>query len=123
MLPALRVTLPALLDLDAVEAAERARRWSACALQLFPGLSVDQLASQPAGGTLKHQTLGPGSLSYIQSPPVKLHYVPPELPHGHAGAAFSIRVQLSGEVIASQHGRQCRIGPPCIPSAGCRSSR
>jgi AraC-like DNA-binding protein len=111
VLPGLRVTLPALLDLDAVEAAERARMWSACALQLFPGLSVDHLPCRPTRGTLKHQTLGPGSLSYIQSPPVKLHYVPPELPQRHADAAFSIRVQLSGEVIASQHGRECRIGP------------
>jgi AraC-like DNA-binding protein len=111
VLPALRVTLPALLDLAGVEAAQRVRMWSACALQVFPGLSVDHLPFHPTRGTLKHQTLGPGSLSYIQSPPVKLHYVPPDLPKGHAGAAFSIRVQLSGEVIASQHGRECRIGP------------
>jgi AraC-like DNA-binding protein len=105
------VTLPALLDLDAVEAAERARSWSACALQLFPGLSVDQLPFCPTLGTLKHQTLGPGSLSYIQSPPAKLHYTPPEREEGRSRAAFSMHVLLSGELIAAQHGRECRIGP------------
>ena len=111
MLPALRVTLPSLLDLDAVEAADRVRVWSACALQVFPGLSVDRLPFRPTLGTLKHQTLGPGSLSYIQSPPAKLHYAPPNQEDGHSAAAFSITLQLSGELIASQHGRQCRIGP------------
>jgi AraC-like DNA-binding protein len=111
VLPALRVTLPALLDLDGVEAAQRARMWTACALQVFPGLSLDHLPRRPTCGTIKHQTLGPGSLSYIQSPPVRLHYVPPELVEGQVGAAFSISVQLSGEVTASQHGRECRVGP------------
>jgi AraC family transcriptional activator of tynA and feaB len=100
-----------LLDLDAVEAADRVRMWSTCAVQVFPGLSVDRLPFRPTLGTLKHQTLGPGSLSYIQSPPAQLHYAPPSLEDGHAGTAFSITLQLSGELIASQHGRQCRIGP------------
>jgi AraC-like DNA-binding protein len=109
--PALRVTLPALLDLESVAAADRVRLWSACAFRVFPGLSIDRLPFRPTLGTLKHQSLGSGSLSYIQSPPAELHYAPPNPKDGHAGSAFSVTVQLSGELAVSQHGRQCLISP------------
>lgn len=108
MLKELQPALPTLLDLDAVEALERAPRWHSNALQLFPGLAFDSFTARPASGVLKHLSLGNGSLSYIQSPPVQLHYAPPEA--SGSVAAFTLAIQLTGELIVSQHASRCRIG-------------
>ena len=109
MLKDLQPTLPTLLDLDAVEALERGPRWHNAALQVFPGLAIDRLSARPAPGVFKHLPLGTGSLSYIQSPPVKLHYAPPGTTC--PGPAFTLAIQLSGELVVSQHASRCRIGP------------
>jgi AraC-like DNA-binding protein len=107
MLKELQPALPTLLDLDAVEAMERAPRWHSNALQLFPGLAFDRFTARPASGVLKHLTLGTGSLTYIHSPPVQLHFAPPEAPC--SGAAFTLAIQLTGDLIVSQHAARCRI--------------
>jgi AraC family transcriptional activator of tynA and feaB len=107
MLKELQPALPTLLDLDAVEAMERAPRWHSNALQLFPGLAFDRFTARPASGVLKHLPMRNGSLSYIQSPPVQLHYTPPE-PMSSA-AAFTLAIQLTGDVVVSQHATRSRI--------------
>jgi AraC family transcriptional regulator, positive regulator of tynA and feaB len=107
MLKELQPALPTLLDLDAVDAVERAPRWHSNALQLFPGLAFDRFTPRPASGVLKHLSLGNASLTYIQSPPVQLRYSPPEAIC--AGAAFTLAIQLTGDVIVSQHASRGRI--------------
>lgn len=109
MFKELQPTLPTLLDLDAVEAMERGSRWYSAALQVFPGLAFDRFSARPASGIFKHLPLGTGSLSYIHSPPAQLRYTPP----GPicSGPAFTLAIQLSGELIVSQHASRCRIGP------------
>jgi AraC-like DNA-binding protein len=108
MLKELQPTLPTLLDLDAVEAMERGPRWHSNALQVFPGLAFDRFSARPTSGVFKHLPLGTGSLSYIQSPPAQLRYSPPAI---CSGPAFTLAIQLSGELIVSQHASRCRIGP------------
>ena len=109
MLKESQPALPTLLDLDAVEAIERGPKWYSNALQVFPGLEFDRFSARPASGVLKHLPLGTGSLSYIQSPPAQLRYAPPV--SVSPGAAFTLAIQLSGELIVSQHASRCRIGP------------
>jgi len=107
----LQIALPTLLDLDTVEANEREPRWYSNAVQVFSGLELDRFSVQLMPGVFKHLPLGAGSLSYIQSPPIKLHYAPPEPGGDCPGSAFTLAIQLSGELVVSQHASRCRIGP------------
>lgn len=109
MVKELQPALPTLLDLNAVEAVERGPRWYSNALQVFPGLTFDRFSARPASGVFKHLALGAGSLTYIQSPPVQLRHAPPD--PICSGPAFSVAIQLSGELIVSQHAARARIGP------------
>ena len=107
----LQITLPTLLDLGTIEVKEREPRWCSNALQVFPSLALDRFCVQSVPGVFKHLPLGTGSLTYIQSPPVKLHHSPPESGDDGPGAAFTLAIQVSGELIVSQHASRCRVGP------------
>lgn len=111
MFKELQIALPTLLDLDTVEAKEREPQWYSNAVQAFSGLQLDRFSVQMMPGIFKHLPLGTGSLSYIQSPPIKLHYAPPEQTGDCPGTAFTLAILLSGELAVSQHASRCRIGP------------
>lgn len=96
------------LDLRTVEATQRAHAWSRQASDCFPGLSVQELDTPPAAGTMQGQALGPGSLWRIQSPAVRVSYEPPD---ADAGQTFSVMLQLQGSTLARQHRHACRLEP------------
>src|SRR5258708_34705365 len=68
--------LQALLELDVIDASERAAAWRVGAQTFFPGLSVRDLRQRPALGSIAGSQFGPGHLWTILSPPVQVTYDP-----------------------------------------------
>lgn len=106
----------ALLDLQAVEEAERTTMWMRAARTFFPGLSIRDLRVTPSAGWMQGSRLGAGELWTILSPPLHVHYNP-----RHTGSvegrglplpeSFSVMVQLQGSTVAVQNERTCRLRP------------
>jgi AraC family transcriptional activator of tynA and feaB len=104
------VTLPALLELDVIEASERAAAWRCGARTYFPGLSVGEMGQRPLVGTLAGARFGPGHLWTIVSPPAQVAYDPSVVPLERT-QLFSLMLQLRGSTVASQDGRVTMIRP------------
>ncbi|HEY0341946.1 MAG TPA: hypothetical protein VGC34_14160, partial [Steroidobacteraceae bacterium] len=68
--------LQALLELDVLDANERAAAWRIGAQTFFPGLSVHDLRQKPALGSIAGSRFGAGHLWTILSPPLQVSYAP-----------------------------------------------
>lgn len=102
--------LQALLELDVIEASERAAAWRIGAQTFFPGLSVRDLRQRPALGSIAGSQFGPGHLWTILSPPLQVSYDPAAVSFGKT-QLFSLMLQLRGTTVASQDGRAAMIRP------------
>jgi AraC family transcriptional regulator, positive regulator of tynA and feaB len=102
--------LPALLDLDVIDASERAAAWRGGARAYFPGLSVRDLCLKPSLGTISGARFGPGHLWSILSPPLEVFYDPSTATIDQTHL-FSLMLQLRGATLARQEGRSSMIGP------------
>jgi AraC family transcriptional activator of tynA and feaB len=104
---------PPLLDLAAVEEAQRAAIWSRTARAYFPGLSVRGLRVNPKVGSMCGMQFGAGRLWRILSPPLHVHYEPSDAVRGDdndLSQLFSVMLQLEGSTVAHQDGRSCELG-------------
>lgn len=102
--------VPSLLNLDALEADQRAAAWHSGARTYFPGLSVRDMCVKPAVGALAGSRFGVGRLWTILSPPVQVSYDPAHLP-ADCSQLFSVMLQLRGSTLARQGARAALLGP------------
>lgn len=107
---------PTLLDLQAVEEAERTTMWMHAARTFFPGLSVRDLRVTPSAGWMQGRQLGAGQLWTILSPPLHVHYIPRATVSNEGQGlplpeSFSVMVQMQGSTVAVQNARTCRLRP------------
>ena len=102
--------LQALLELDVIDASERAAAWRIGAQTFFPGLSVRDLRQRPALGSIAGSKFGPGHLWTILSPPLQVSYDPAAVSFEKT-QLFSLMLQLRGTTVASQDGRAAMIRP------------
>jgi len=103
-------SLPALLDLDQIDTAERAAAWKGGARAYFPGLSLRDLSLRPSLGSISGASFGAGHLWCILSPTLQVSYDPLGASPDDA-PMFSLMLQLSGATLASQDGRAAMMHP------------
>lgn len=103
--------MPALLDLDDVEASERAAVWRDGVQACFPGFSVRGPSAPAAFGNISGTHFGTGQLWSIVSPSLlQVAYDPAPLPWERA-QHFSLMLQLQGSTLARQRDRAVQIRP------------
>jgi AraC family transcriptional activator of tynA and feaB len=106
-------SLPALVDLNGIDASKRAAAWQGGAQACFPGLSVGDLHRRPEAGTLVGGRFGLGHLWSILSPSLQVSYDPTEAPLERT-QMFSLMVQLRGCMRARQDGRTAVLRPGAL---------
>lgn len=108
-------SMASLLNLQSVNAAQRAAFWARGASGLFPGLSVRKLGGSPEVGRIGGMPFGPGRIWSVLSPPLVVHYDPSDSQNGDR-QLFSVMIQLTGTTAARQQRRSCllRTGDFCV---------
>ena len=108
-------SITSLLNLQSVEAAQRAALWRRGVKDYFPGLSVREMGGNLKAGSISGMPFGTGRLWSVQSPPLLVSYDP-------AGGTdedtqyFSVMMQLQGTMLARQRYSHCRLeaGEFCV---------
>lgn len=103
------------LNLQSVEAAQRAALWRRGVRDYFPGLSVRQMGGNLNMGTISGLSFGPGRLWSVLSPPLLVSYDP-------CGSSdedtqyFSVMMQMQGSTLARQRYGRCLLqaGDFCV---------
>jgi AraC family transcriptional activator of tynA and feaB len=98
------------VDLGAVEQHARSRMWNLAAQHAWPGISVKQDSSLPAGGSIKRLPLGAGELFEVESFPADVVYCPASSP-SPCSIFISVMVQVEGLTHIHQSGRQANVEP------------
>jgi len=105
-----RSGLASLLNLQAVDVAQRAALWTRSVKSFFPGLSVRELGGTPDRGSISGMPFGPGRLWTVVSPSLLVSYDPSALCDDH-NDVFSVMMQLHGSTTACQKQRRCTLRP------------
>ena len=93
------------VDLQSVAHGRRALVWKAAAGELFPGVKIQALPTDPSYGSIQGRQFGPGQVWSILSPPLCVDYEP-VASASSTQAVFSVMLQVRGATSVSQHDRQ-----------------